>query len=166
MSLIGRYEMRVEGILSGTPDQNQARILQVQRTLNPNNGPPYPGQGDPAWPPTAAPAPWPDGFILINGWRAYIWECGGRPNAHNAMQTNLFFHAEVAGVLEGTTHDIPNQNRATLEFGWFLTHDKRGWCTSLMDKLMMLSDEFKKDGVLVEELRMRRFHWYLGNGGC
>jgi hypothetical protein len=109
---------------------------------------------------------WPDGFILKGGWKAYIWKLEGRLNAHDATKTNLYFHAEVAGVLDGTLHDPSNQARATSEFAWFLTHDTKGWCKNLMQRLKMLNDAFRKDGVLVEDLHMRRFHWYLGNGSC
>ena len=159
MAIIGRYEMRVEGILNGTPTQNRARIDLFERAITPTA--PYPGQGG-----LGSLAPWPAGFILKEGYRAYIWKVEGRLNAHDVTKTNLYFNVEVAGVLDGTLHDEPNQARARSEFDWFLTHDKARWCMDLMHKLMTLSDEFEKDGVLVEKLRMRSFHWYLGNGGC
>ena len=159
MAIIGRYEMRVEGILNGTASQNQARIARFKQTITPTA--PSPGQGS-----DGSPAKWPAGFILKNGYSAYIWTVEGRLNAHDPTKTNLYFNVEVAGVLDGTLHDAPNQARARSEFEWFLTHEHQAWCMDLMDKLMVLSNDFQKEGVLVEQPRMRRFHWYLGNGGC
>jgi hypothetical protein len=165
MAIIGKYEMRVEGILNGRWEQNQNRIARFKTAITLDADAPYPGQGDPGLPEDASPAPFPAGFILKD-WKAYIWHVEGRPNAHDSTKTNLYFHVEVAGVLDGTLHEPAIQARARLEFDWFLTHDKRGWCKDLMQKLMALNDQFEKEGVLVENLRMRKFHWYLGNGGC
>ena len=170
MVIIGRYEMRVEGILSGNTGQNRQRIDRFKLLIAPPPSPPDPGQGDPDLPQPAPGTPWgagwPNGFILKDGYKAYIWECDGRDNFHDPRKTNLYFHAEVRAVLPDTLHHPATQVRARSEFNWFLTHFGREWCSDLMRKLMTLNDDFKKDGVLVEELRMRRFHWYLGNGGC
>ncbi len=162
MAVITRYELRVEGLLNGPLVSNPDEVALFKKTLT--EVAPKQGEGGPG-----STAPWPEGFVL-RGYTPYIWKPEGFDHAHG-NHTMLSFHAEVAIIFEGSSHVPATQERARQEYDWFLAHDGLTWCQDLMarletlNNLKTLNDHDSFAAKLVERIHMRRFHWYIGNGG-
>jgi len=192
MPIIARYEMRIEGALNGprtaTTDgvPTDTVIKEFIKTIEP---PPSIGLGG-----SGSKERWPAGFVLRGYkpfiWHFDVLELPAE-EAPPKDRTLLTFHAEVAAHLpveltEELYQDKLNQFRklsdlsdprlinipgrshgpvhaiATEHHEWFLDHCDQAWCKDLVGRLEGLNATYK--GKLAEKFRMRRMHWYLGNG--
>jgi hypothetical protein len=78
----------------------------------------------------------------------------------------LVFHAEFSICFAGSSHDPATKSRAVQEYEWFLSHDQLKWCETLMAETHTLNHSYHMKGKLHSPVMMKRFHWYIGNGGC
>ncbi len=162
------YELRVTGLLLGSPAVNSAGCAAFQN-LFPINPP------DPLVPPVnwlLPGEPWPQGFRLpeyeITRWdsRAEEWPRERLPPEQKPgpeLTTGLTFHAQLTRTLPGTL--FGNREAMLPEVNWFYTYCLKRWHQDLRDRIKALNSTLIGLGQVLGMVDFRDWKWYCGNSG-
>lgn len=152
------YELKIEGILKGSKDQNKDEIQRFRALMTK---------------PTASTGgldsaeAWPNGFWLQN-YNLCRWVADGYDYGYEDDRlTLLSLYAEVTLFATGPIYDEEVQMPLLRDVAWFYKFKNQSWykLAQLGLEARLAAFNASTRNRLIENLRFREWKWYCGDGG-